>query len=202
MPAGAQEKTILDNTFSFRDGIFLSHASLLQNRPDVRWGTDPEVFRNPKTQVLKADFWILGNGDTLFAHQVYALGVEGKPYIRIPEIESPLESFVLLRVRGKICHFAYPIYEEEVVEVAAYNPVTGLPFRKGTVVNEKPGVHHGMLHFLTGERSELSRGNLLGWVKEDDALYNAIRELPREDLTEKLIKSIKIFDDRNPIQIK
>lgn len=198
----AQEKAVLDNTFSFRDGIYLSHAALLQNKPDVQWGDEPEVFRNPKTQVLKADFWMLGNGDTLLAEEAYALGVEGKPYIRVPEIESPLEAFVLLRVRGKICHFAYPVYHEEEVEVAAYNPLTGKPFRTGTIVNEKPDVFHGMFHFITGERIELSRENLLQWVLEDQALYDAIRELPPDDLTEKLIKSIKIFDDRNPVQIK
>ena len=194
---GAED--VLDNTYIFNDGIFFSHRSLLSNRPEIRWGEEPALFENPQTQMMKADYWILGNGDTLLAKDAYAVAVDGKPYLRVPEVESPLEAFVLLRIRGRICHFSYPATREEKVEVTAYNPLTGIPFRKGTVVNQEEEEMHWLYHFPSGKRAMLTKENLLEWVSDDPALTKAVEELADDEAqTEKYIKSIRIYDDRHP----
>jgi len=201
LPTSA-ENTILDNTTIFSDGIYLSREAFLTNKPEIQWGGDPAVFLNPQTLILKADYWILGSGDTLFADQAYALAVDGKPYLRIPEIESLLEAFVPLKVRGRICHYSYPVVREQSVEVAAYNPLTGKPFRRGTVINEEDETEHWIFHFLTGERKLLTRESLMEWVSDDPALVKAIKELEDDQNSiEKLIKSLKIYDDRHPVML-
>lgn len=190
---------VLDNTFQFADGIYLSAHSLLTNTPEVSWGGKPTVFANPQTEVVKADYWILGTGDTLLATQAFALAISGKPFLRIPEIDSPLEAFVPLKVRGRICYFSYADTRKQTLEVTAYNPLTGLPFRRGTVVNEEEAEVHGMYHFPTGGRAPLTKDNLLTWVADDASLVKAILDLADDNRQlDKLIKSIKIYDDRHP----
>lgn len=88
------------------------------------------------------------------------------------------------------------------VQVAAYNPLTGRPFRVGTVEREEEIIVEKIMRFETGEVAEFTFENVLAWIQDDPLLVETILELPDEEKQEKLFKCLLIYDDRNEVFLR
>jgi hypothetical protein len=126
------------------------------------------------------------------------------PSIRIPasEIRRELPQFAALKLRGKICYFTYPDLRTKKVRLAAYNPMTGRPFRQGTVERQVEVFFEKMLSFQTGEVVDFNASNLADWIQDDPVLAETLLELPESEREEKLFKTLLIYVDRNPVYLR
>lgn len=201
------EANFLNRDYQFRDGLYLSLASFQSDTPD--WPLDTlegRLVTNDDTGLTKSDFLAV-KSDTgamdIDLHNVWGICLDGHPYIRIQEIEEEegFATFAILKVRGAICYFTFESEEYKYVEVKAYNPLNGKPFRRGRVKNKVVVTNKRMLRFDTGEVASLNRENLLDWVENDPQVSEAISSLKEADPSEKLYRSILVYDDRHPVFI-
>jgi len=204
---GQAEATFLDANYEFADGVYLSLSSFQSDSPD--WPLDQlegRLVTNDETGLTKSDFLAVKT-DTgamvLALDQIWGITLDGTPYIRLTEKTDDRDFviFAKLSVRGAICYFSFESEEERYVEVKAYNPLNGKPFRRGRVKNMEKVDNKRILRFDTGEVAPLTRQNLLEWVKGDPQLTEAVEALNGEDQEDKLYRSILIYDDRHPVLI-
>lgn len=204
---GQAEANFLDRNYKFRDGLYLSLSSFQTDTPDVPLNDlEGRLVTNDDTGLTKSDYLAI-KSDTgaleIDLDDVWGISLDGDPYIRLTEHTGDQEfaTFAKLRVRGAICYFTFNSEEERYVEVKAYNPLNGKPFRRGRVKNMETVNNKRMLRFDTGEVAPLNRENLLEWVQEDDQLTEAVNALQGEGLADKLYRSLLIYDDRHPVFI-
>lgn len=201
-----QDSVSVSKNFRFTDGIYLNFRELQSNKP--RYGLDIvelRFFTNPQTSLTQVE--------TAFHRQTrqlvdlddaWGICIDGIPYIHLPrqEIGRELPTFAALKLRGKICYFTYPDWRVKQVPVAAYNPLNGRPFLRGTVEREEEVIVEKMLHFNTGEIMNFDADNFLRWIQDDPLLVETVKELPPAQLDEKLFKCLLIYVDRNPVFLK
>lgn len=192
----------ISKNFKFHDGAYRSFAEWQRNRPT--WPIDSLLMNavtNPQTFLTQVESIRHRNGTAIATDSLWGIVLDGIPYIRLPKGATPksLSAFAGLRLRGIICYYRYEDIEERTVEIQAYNPVTGVPFRKGKVKNRETVEREFILHFKTGESVPFTRDNLIAWIHDDERLAVAIRELPEAELPEKLFKGLLIYVDRYPV---
>lgn len=197
---------VVSKNFHFKDGIYLHFHSFQANAPDINWSdVEAVVITNPQTSLTVIDSlrWH-STGAFIPIDSVWGFSRRGVPSVRIPkeEINKSLPSFAALKLRGKICYFAYPDYRNSEVVVAAYNPLTGRPFRTGKVWREKEILVQRMLNFETGQLVDFNVENVMAWIADDPALLKSFEELPPNEQQEKLFKTLLIYDDRNKVHIR
>ncbi len=197
-----QDSVVLTKNFHFADGVYYNMAQLQANQPAFDLDSlEVQYFTNPQTSLTQVDaIAFKKNHQPLQLDSIWAICLDGVPSIRVPqnEINRELPNFAALKLRGKICFFTYPDYRKKTIRVAAYNPLTGRPFRQGNVVRDEEVIVEKMLHFQTGEVADFTVNNLLAWIQDDPLLVETLTELPREEQEEKLFKSLLIYVDRNP----
>ncbi len=197
-----QDSLLLTKNFRFADGIYFNLAELQANRPGLPLDSIKiDYITNPQTSMTQLNAVFLKKNTPSFSvDSVWVICLDGVPSIRIPdnEIDRELPNFAAFKLRGKICYFTYPDYRKKTIQVAAYNPKTGRPFRQGNVVRDEEVIVKKMLHFQTGETADFDVKNLLAWIQDDPILVETLAELPPEELDEKLFKSLLIYVDRNP----
>ncbi len=197
-----QDTVLLTKNFRFANGIYFSLAELQANKPGLPLDSMKlDVITNPQTSLTQLNAIFLKK----YAHSfpvdsIWAICLDGVPSIRVPkdEINKSLPNFAALKLRGKICYFTYPDYRQKTIQVAAYNPHTGRPFRHGHVVRDEEVIVEKILRFETGEVADFKAENLLTWINDDPILAETITELPKAEQQEKLFKSLLIYVDRNP----
>lgn len=204
--AGAQdEQVLLTKNFKFNDGIFLSFEDFRNNQPNYSWEElSFNLFANPQTFITKVKSIYTLDGDSIDLEQVWGLSIDGIPHIKLKkgELSEELHAFVSMKVRGKLCYFAYEDSETEMVTIKAYNPLTKRPFREGKVEREVDVLEEKMLHFATGEIQDFTVDNFITAIREDDEkLVNTIKDLPPEEAREKLFKCLLIYVDRHQVYI-
>jgi len=194
--------------FLFEDGIYLNLEEFQSNHPSIPWeAVESNYFINPQTFLVQVAY-IRKKGkeqsDTLDLSKVWAISIKGIPYIRLREndIHKELTTFAALRVRGKICYFAYPDSRSKKVKISAYNPLNGLPFRTAELEREEDVLIEKMLRFETGEVKEFTLPNFKEWIADDPILKSTLEELSPKEAEEKLFKSLLIYDDRNAVYLK
>ncbi len=197
---------VVTKNFHFKDGIYLHFTSFQANAPDIDWEeVEAITITNPQTSLTVMDSlrW-RKTGAPLAADSIWGFSRNGVPSVRIPqdEINKHLPTFAALKLRGKICYFTYPDYRWREVFVAAYNPLTGKPFRTGKVLREKEILIERMLHFKTGAIADFTPENFKQWIADDPALLKSWLELTPEQRREKMFKTLLIYDDRNPVTIQ
>lgn len=201
-----QDSILVTKNFRFTDGIYLTVSELQSNSPAFLWeDLDVRYFTNPQTSLTQVESILLKkNNQPIEVANIWGICMDGIPYIRIPrhEIHKELPTFAALKLRGKICYFTYPDWRMKKVQVAAYNPLTGRPFRVGTVEREEEIIVEKILHFETGEVAEFTFENVLAWIQDDPLLVETILELPDEEKQEKLFKCLLIYDDRNEVFLR
>jgi hypothetical protein len=205
--AGQDDSLILTKNFKFRDGIYLSLEQLHRNRPAYTWDElDASLVTNPQTFVTKAERirpLETEAQDSFRLDDIWAVSLGGIPYIRLEEVSIPggMAVFAGLRVRGKICYFSYEGQVTHMVEVKAYNPLTGRPFRSATVPREERVAIEKMMRFETGEIKDFTPENFLEWIEDDPLLWQTVKELRPEEAKEKLFKSLLIYVDRKLVYV-
>jgi len=206
LPLLGQEAQLVSKNFRFTDGLYLSLQELQANEPSYRWEeVEVRYFTNPQTSLTQVDhIFLKQDSQQLDPVKVWALTMDGIPSIRIPkgEIRKQLPAFAALKLRGKICYFTYPDIRSKKIYVAAYNPLTGRPFRQGVVEREEEVIIEKMLHFETGEMTDFTVDNFLKWIADDEPLLSTYLELPPDERKEKLFKGLLIYVDRNAAFLK
>ena len=204
--AFGQDTVLLSKNFRFADGLYFSLEQLQTNRPGLPMDSIKlQYFTNPQTSLTQLNAIFLKKGVEQFPlDSIYAICLDGVPSLRVPktEINRSLTNFAALKLRGKICYFTYPDYRKKTIRVAAYNPLTGRPFRQGNVVRDEEVIVEKMLRFQTGEVADFTAENLMGWIQDDPLLVETVTELPKGEQQEKLFKCLLIYVDRNPVYLE
>ncbi|MCB0520888.1 MAG: hypothetical protein H6577_14935 [Lewinellaceae bacterium] len=206
LPMYGQDSLAISKNFKFAEGVYLSFAELRANKPSYPLDSLAlQYFTNPQTSLTQVESIVHKNtGKPLEMAHIWAICLEGIPYIHLPpsEVNREFPTFAALKLRGKICYFTYPDWRVKKVYIAAYNPLTGKPFREGLVEREEEVFVEKILHFETGEILDFNVINLLKWIQDDKPLVETIVELPVEDRKEKLFKCLLIYVDRNLAYLK
>lgn len=197
----------VEKNFKFEDGIYMSYKSFKNNKPDYLWeDVRSNLYSNPQTYMAQVErIEVLDSaGDSINVDSMWGLSIAGIPYIKLKkgEIKKPNTNFAAIRLRGKICYFAFDDYETKSVEIKAYNPYTGQPFRKGSVETKEKIKYERMIWFDDGRIEDFNKANFLNWIADDESLYETVSLLTEEEAKEKLFKALLIYDDRNPVYIK
>lgn len=193
-------QSILTNSFDFVNGYYTSMQELQQNKPAIPWAQlEASYYENRKEYELHISGLYNADHEIFEPDTLFAVVVDGRPYIYTGQNEFDALTFSGLRLRGRICYYEYDVQETIISEIKAYNPATGIPFRSQKVENVNSKSIKMMLNFETGEQAILNANNLKEWVKADQKLYNTLKETKSEDLEQKLLKSLLIYLDRNPL---
>lgn len=197
---GAQDSVLVSKNFKFEDGIYLNFEAFQGNSPNYQWDdVVSQVFINGESFISKTEEFLLKAVGKIPFSEIWGFSYNGIPYIRLRN-EEAFATFTALRVRGKLCYFTYEEDVSEWVEISAYNPVNGRPFRTGKVENIREVKREKMLFFETGEIQDFNPANFLLAIKTiDPPLWEALSVLGEEEAQAKLFKSLLIFDDRHEV---
>ena len=204
----AQETALLNTSFEFREGVYLSFEDFQHNRPsytlDIVAG---ELVTNEEEWTIKAQNLRIKSAEIetpLALSEVWGICFNGIPYIKRSLTEGPVTFAIFsgLQLRGKICYYTYEEELTKMITVSAYNPLNGRPFRTGKVSTKEWVKKEKMLHFENGEIIDFTRNNLLNWIADDTQLVASIEELGEEVPWETLYKCLRIYLDRHKVYVK
>lgn len=198
------DSILLTKNFKFVDGVYVSFEDFQQNQPTYLWDDLSANLATSEEGFIAQVEYIKHKKNSLDLQQVWGICLGGIPYVRLPEgeVTKTATVFAGLRVRGKICYFKYKDEEIDMVEVKAYNPVNGRPFRQAKVPVERVVERERILDWQSGEIVHFNRENLLAWIADDRQLWNTLRDLPSEEVSEKLFRVLLIYVDRNNVYLK
>lgn len=195
-------QTPFNADFRFPDGVYLSHAALLANEPDLTW----EAIAGEMVQ-LPEDFrvQIAGYGykdERIDAGIIpYAISLDGEPYLFVRKDEKRrFYEFAGLRIKGVLSTIRYDTTITTRQLMKAYNPVNGQPFRQAYVERDKTISLNKILHLRTGALVLFSHQNLLRLCADDQEIARALLEVGPAD-EEMLLRALKLYDDRHPLSL-
>ncbi len=202
----ASDSLEVTKNFKFRDGIFSTISDFQTNKPSYLWkDVKATLVSNPQNYQVQIREIVTLKGDTLDCAKIWGLAVGGIPYLNIDQLsnsKNDLFHFAGFQVRGKICYFDYETTQVRKIKMPVYNPVTGKPFRIGEIERDSVAKHGKLMKFETGEVVDFTAKNLLKWIASDKSLSDSVKEISGANMSEKLFKSLLIFDDRNKVFIK
>lgn len=203
LPAqNATDSVRLSGRFVFAEGLYLNWESVRQNRPDHSLEALPDLWvANPETRLAR----LAEEGSEATAVDpldVVAIGRDSLLFLRLDEMPpaNGVVYFSGLWVQGRICLYRYERQETRMVEIKAYNPQTGRPFRSGKVPRDVTVEVYVMVDFPSGQRMELDRTTLFDWIGDDTRLLDQVRQLPEADLD--LFRVLQTYNRRNPAFIR
>ena len=200
-----QDTVLLDNSFVFADGLYGSFDALKNNTPTHTWEeVYAQLFANPQTFVAR--LLSLDHRDQrtlLVADSLWGIVLEGVPYVRVPADAhfGKGTPFVGLKIRGRLAYYTWESRREEEVEIRAYNPLNGRPFRTGRVRKQVPVFYEQLLHFTDGHVEPFTVNTVLAAIQSDTKLHRTLAELPEKEAWDQLYKMVQVFDDRNPFYL-
>ena len=203
LPLGltAQQKTF-DQDYRFPEGVYLSHATLLANTPDLEWeAIDGEMVQLPEDYRVQIARY--GYKDVRLDPGIlpYAISLDGEPYFFVrSNRERNYYEFAGLRVQGALSTIQYDTTFTVRQLMKAYNPANGQPFREAYVEREKTLPLSKVLHLRSGALLPLSRESLLELCADDEELVTALREL-EEGESSMLLRAVRLYDDRHPLKL-
>ncbi len=137
------------------EGIYFTFDQFRQNRPAITWDKlRGSIAVNDETRTLQIeDLMMTETGAIIPRDTLWGLTVEGEVYVRVPAdtLGKDLSIFAGLYEWGQLTRFSYEALVAREVEISAYNPLTGKPFRKGKVVRKDYERQHALLDLSTGE---------------------------------------------------
>lgn len=196
------DSVLITKNYKFEDGLYFSLSDFQRNRPAVPWSkVQATLASNPKTFLIQVERLYADSLGIIDPVSLWGLCLKGIPYIRLPEgaADKELPTFAGMQVRGRICYFEYARDTVYLREMAAYNPLTRRPFRRGRVPVEETLLFRCMLDFETGEVAPFDLPHFLGWIREDERLYRTFSEMDPADAEGKLFKGLLIYLDRNAL---
>jgi hypothetical protein len=195
----------LTNTFSFSNGIYKSFEEFKQNKPSVAWQdvTSDLVVLESVHKAKLGNLLSASDSSTINIGNIWGFAVNGTPYKKVlDEEENGFHAFAGLQLRGQICYYEYSMVTQVPVEVSAYNPLTGKPFRTSILMREKRETFKIMLDFESGNEDIFSLESVKKWIASDKSLLETFNQTALADRKKKLLKFIQIFNDRNEMFIR
>lgn len=187
----------LTNKTNFVDGVY-HQQNWTTNQPDWSWEeVDTRLFINEKNGTAHIEY--IKAKQPHQPIEVTAIVKKGKLYLDIPNDESSvLKKF---KDYGALCYYEKDTTYVKDIEMSAYNPLTGRPFRTKTIQREITERQAFFYNVKTREYQPLTLENLLKAISTDKKLTKSILALPPEEARQKLYKTLLIYNDRNPIYI-
>ncbi len=193
----AQQRAPLDGNFRFNDGVYLTHAALLNNRPDVDWSDiDGEMVQLTEDHRVQVE----GFGYKSGAYdQPYAISLDGLPYLFVREEPSRgFHEFAGLRIRGTYSTMQYDTVVRTRHLMKAYNPVNGIAFREGYVERDRQNALRRIVDMRSGRRLPLDQATVMRLVDGEDDLLSALERTAHNE-ENKVLRALVIFNERHPL---
>ena len=200
--SGLFAQTPFNADFRFPEGVYLSHASLLANEPDLQWeAIDGEMVQLPEDyRVQIADY---GYKDVRINADIipYAISLDGIPYLFVKENEDRgFHEFAGLRVQGALSVIRYDTTVTTRRLMKAFNPANGQPFRQAYVEREKTIPLNKILHLRSGDLVPLDRPTLIRLCADDEELVKALKATDPKDEA-MVLRALKLYDDRHLVHL-
>lgn len=200
--SGLFAQTPFNADFRFPEGVYLSHASLLANEPDLQWeAIDGEMVQLPEDyRVQIADY---GYKDVRINADIipYAISLDGIPYLFVKENEDRgFHEFAGLRVQGALSVIRYDTTVTTRRLMKAFNPANGQPFRQAYVEREKTIPLNKILHLRSGALVPFDRPTLIRLCADDEELVKALKATDPKDEA-MLLRALKLYDDRHLVHL-
>ena len=195
-------------TFAFADGLYFTYDEFVRNQPRIPMqDVQPRLVTNPRTWITQVESLTRrSDGQPVDINQLWGISIDGIPYIRIAadSIDKPLPAFAGLRITGNICYFQYERTEERLVEMTAYNPLTGRPFRSGQVKRDYMEIRERILRFETGGIPHYNQATTIQCKTRHQMIQTTLRRLSpdTENLEDQLYNIMLSFNKRHPVFIK
>lgn len=188
--------------YRFPEGVYLSHASLLANEPDLEWeAIDGEMVQLPEDfRVQIADY---GYKDVRINADIipYAISLDGVPYVFVKKNgKRGYHEFAGLRIQGALSTIRYDTSFTTRRLMKAYNPANGQPFRQAYVEREKTVALNKILDLRSGALYPLNHPTLLRLCADDEELVSALKATEPTD-EKMLLRALKLYDDRHPLSL-
>ncbi|WP_020569929.1 hypothetical protein [Neolewinella persica] len=191
-----------NSDYSFPEGVYLSHASLLANQPDLEWESiDGEMVQLPED--FRVQIAGYGYKDERINQEIipYAISLEGEPYLFIRKNEQrKFHEFAGFRVKGLLSVLQYDTTVVNRQLMQAFNPINGQPFRQAYVEREKTISLTKILHLRTGALMPFTHQNLVRLCSDDQEIARALIDVnPKEAAM--MLRALKLYDDRHPLTL-
>jgi hypothetical protein len=198
---GLKAQTPFDKKASIQEGFYRNFKELKDNQPSISFGqlTNLDYVLNAEENVLILSEATQNELNRISDQAIWGLSIKDKVYIRTQDKENGRYYFVHLHVMGKISYYYYKAFRDKIVTMYVHNPYTGERIGQRNITNKERVSVERILHFETGESLDYSHENLVEWTKDDLGLNKSIKSLTKEELDEKLFKSLLIYNDRNKV---
>ena len=190
----------------WKDGIYRSSEDFRANKPLLAWKeTKGKWFYNPESGITTIAEIAYANGSPLSTDSIALICLNGLTALRIPP-DSTLRSsavYAKLQYPGRISYFQYEAGVIDTVAIAAYNPVSGKPFRQARLPRTIREYRERLYILETGKILPFSRESLLAVMDTDPEVRRAVSLLEDSEdvpLREKLLRAIEVFNERNPVK--
>ena len=205
----AQDSTKVTNEFIFENGVYYSLEAFQTNQPDLDWeNVKYEAFASKEKRTIQFKYFHQIDEATkeqtpIEMENIWGICVNGVPYIKVYIKSRGVSEFVVLRTRGRICYFNYEGYEKKIVPMTIYDPNTGEPIMRQNIENKISVSYEKMFRFEDGKIVDFTLENFKLWIgKTDSRLLETLVDLEETAANERLYKSMKIYNDRNPVFIR
>lgn len=201
----------------WKDGLYLSLEQFQSNSPAYYWReVKGKWFSNPGSGLTTVADLTLINGSAFPLDSLWAICIEGQPSLRIPA-DSTLRSsaiFAKLIYPGRISLFTYEGGIVDTVSIAAYNPVSGKPFRQARLPRITREFRERIFVLETGQVLPFSQESLVRCMEADPEVRRAVSLLEVEEreeeeteeaekeFREKLLRAIEVFNERNRLKFR
>ncbi len=198
----AQERPVIKADFKFKDGVYFDLSSLKANQPAFVEDSLISVLAiNPTTYLAQVEMIKQKSGKLVDLEMVRIICDEGRPFIQIDKekVGKTVPSFAGFYLKGRLNYFFYEEVFYEEVDIKAYNPTNGRPFRQATVNRKQTRFVHQVLDLEKGEIWPLSKRNLEIAIQKDNKLYKVLRGMSGDIDLKTLLNVIKRFNQNNPL---
>lgn len=199
------DSLLVSNELAFQNGIYRSLDEWQRNAPSIAWSSVAyDAYANEEKRTIQLrDLRTKATSAPLSLDSLWGICVDGVPYVRVNIASRKVQEFVALRTRGRICYFNYEGYVMRDVPMTIYNPRTGEPVMRRTVQNKELHTFEKMLRFEDGVIADFDLATFKAWIQSRDALlYDTLADYTESEAGERLYKSLKIFNDRNPVYVQ
>lgn len=203
--ASPADSLLLTNEFTFNNGIYRTLDEWQRNAPSIAWSSVAyDAYANEEKRTIQLRDLRTKDGDVLLPlDSLWGICVDGVPYVRVAIPSRKVQEFVALRTRGRICYFNYEGYVMRDVPMTIYNPRTGEPVMRRIVQNKELHTFEKMLRFEDGAITDFDLQAFKAWIQDrDPVLYDTLADYTESEAGERLYKSLKIFNDRNPVYVR
>lgn len=194
----------VNNRFAFRDGLYRTFSDFQQNHPVWKWEEIAATLTvNAQTSIAQVETLRLRNNNSSLLDSIWGFAYEGQPFIRIPmdSTRRAVAIFAGFTIKGAICLYSYERQVTDTLEMKAYNPLTGKPFRRGTIKRSSRILQEKIMRFADGLTRPFTREEVLAWVERDAELRRAIPLIEGDELGEKLRRALVVFNERYPVRV-